>query len=267
MSMKHGFIGNNSLADVEADAKFSAEHGFVGLEYNYWANFKDLTVETVEQMRKILDKHGVGVSALGIWGWNHLSADTAEREEAHEMLNRVISFAQTLGAEVVIAGGGDIPDASLESKVEEFGKVFPPFLDKIEKAGMKIAMYAVHGNSFFDSIESYERVWENFPQVGVKYDPANWAHHGDDYLAMIRLHGDKITHFHIKEHLYQDGELISQPAAGMGDIHWGKVMAFLYEHGYDGYLSIEPHGPIWARGEMRHTMLLLTKKYISQFLL
>jgi len=267
MGMKHGFIGNNSLADVEADAKFSAEYGFVGLEYNYWDNFKDLTMETVEQMRKILDKHGVGVSALGIWGWNHLSADTAEREEAHEMLNRAINFAQTLGAEVVVAGGGDIPDASLENKVEEFGKVFPPFLDKIEKAGMKVAMYAVHGNSFFDSIECYERVWEQFPQVGVKYDPANWAHHGDDYLAMIQLHGDKISHFHIKEHVYQDGKLVSQPAAGMGDIHWGKVMAFLYEHGYDGYLSIEPHGPIWARGEMRHTMLRLTKKYISQFLL
>ncbi len=267
MGMKHGFIGNNSLADVESDAKFSAEHGFEGLEYNYWANFKDLTMETVQQMRAILDKHGIGVSSLGIWGWNHLSPDAAEREEAHEMLNRAISFGQALKAEILITGGGDIPDASLESKVEEFSKVFPPFLDKIEKAGMKTSMYAVHGNSFFDSIEAYERVWEQFPQVGVKYDPANWAHHGDDYLAMIRLHGDKINHFHIKEHVYHEGKLVSQPAAGMGDIHWGKVMAFLYEHGYDGYLSIEPHGPIWARGEMRHTMLLLTKKYISQFLL
>jgi len=103
--------------------------------------------------------------------------------------------------------------------------------------------------------------------VGVKYDPANWQHHGDDYLAMLRLHGDKIFHFHIKEHIYHDGKLVSQPAAGMGDIHWGKVMAFLYEHGYDGYLSIEPHGSIWSRGEMRRKMLLLTKKYMSQFML
>lgn len=267
MSMELGFIGNNSLDGVEADAEFSAKHGFAALEYNYWANFKDLKPETVKQMREILDKHGIGVSSLGIWGWNHLASDAAEREEAHEMFNRAIGFAQTLGAHVFIAGGGEIPDAPLEKKVDEFAKVFPPFLDQIEKAGMKVAMYAVHGNSFFDSIEAYERVWEKFPQVGVKYDPANWAHHGDDYLAMIRLHGDKITHFHIKEHVYDDGKLVSQPAAGMGDIHWGKVMAFLYEHGYDGYLSIEPHGPIWARGEMRHTMLLLTKKYMSQFLL
>jgi len=265
--MKIGFIGDNGLADVEADAKFSKEHGFAALEYNYWGNFKDLSQETVQQMREILDKHGIGVSTLGIWGWNHLAQDASERNTAHEMLNRAIKFAKILGAYALVTGGGDIPGATIEKKVEEFSKIFPPFLDQIEKAGMKTAMYAVHGNSFFDSIEAYERVWEKFPNVGVKYDPANWQHHGDDYLAMLRLHGDKIFHFHIKEHIYHDGKLVSQPAAGMGDIHWGKVMAFLYEHGYDGYLSIEPHGSIWSRGEMRRKMLLLTKKYMSQFML
>jgi sugar phosphate isomerase/epimerase len=267
MGMEFGFIGYNDLAGVETDAKFCAEHGFQRLEYNYWGDFKDLKLETVQQMRKILDKYGVGVSSFGIWGWNHLSPNTAERETAHEMLNREIEFAMVLGAKVLVTGGGDIPDASLDDKVKEFTKVFPPFLDRIEKAGMKVAMYAVHGNSFFDSILAYEKVWAQFPTVGVKYDPANWQHHGDDYLAMIRLHGDKITHMHIKEHVYHDGKLVSQPPAGMGDIHWGKVMAFLYEHKFDGCLSIEPHGPIWSSGEMRWKMLLLTKKYISQFLL
>ncbi|MBD3181709.1 TIM barrel protein [Candidatus Poribacteria bacterium] len=267
MSMEMGFIGNNSLEDVKADAKFSEENGFAALEYNYWGNFKDLTQETVEKMREILDDHNIEVSSLGIWGWNHMAKDTSERETAHEMLKRAIKFGKILRAHILVAGGGDIEGASLDKKVEEFSKVFPPFLEEIEKAGMKIAMYAVHGNSFFDSIQAYEKVWEKFPNVGVKYDPANWCHHGDDYLALPRLHGDKIYHFHIKEHIYHDGQLVSQPAAGMGDIHWGKLMAYLYEHDYQGYLSIEPHGPIWSRGEMRDKMLLLTKKYMSQFLL
>ena len=50
------------------------------------------------------------------------------------------------------------------------------------------------------------------------------------------------------------------------DIEWGKVMAFLYEYGYDGYLSIEPHGPKWSRPPLREKMLLLTQRYIGQFL-
>ena len=53
----------------------------------------------------------------------------------------------------------------------------------------------------------------------------------------------------------------------MGDIEWGKIMAFLYEGGYDGYLSIEPHGPIWGHPPLRRTMLLLSQRYIWQFLL
>ena len=159
-----------------------------------------------------------------------------------------------------------MPGASQEQKAEEFARVFPPFVEKAAKAGIKIALYSVHGNSFFESVEAYERVWEHMPEVGVKYDPANWRHHGDDYLVMLRHHGDRIAHMHVKEHLYMEGDLASQPAAGMGDIQWGKVMAFLHEHAYAGYLSFEPHGPLWSQGALREKMLLLTQRHIRQFL-
>jgi sugar phosphate isomerase/epimerase len=264
--MRLAFIGNNDLPGVEADARFAAHHGFAGLEYNYWGEFRDLKLETVQQMRESLDRYGVKAAALGLWGFNHISADAAERAEAHEMLGRAIEFAKVLGAETLITGGGDLPGAPLADKVAEFAKVFPPFLEKIADAGMKPAMYAVHGNSFFVNLAAYEAVWEQFPQVGIKYDPANWSHAGEDYLAVARYHGDKIAYVHIKEHTYHNGDLASQPAAGMGDIQWGKVFAFLYEHGYDGYLSMEPHGPLWSQGALREKMLLLSKKYLGQFI-
>ncbi|MDH7570969.1 MAG: sugar phosphate isomerase/epimerase family protein [Armatimonadota bacterium] len=265
--MKLAFIGQNNLQGVESDARFAAANGFVGLEFNFWSDFKDLTEERVVAMRAALDRNSVGAAALGLWGWNHLAPDPTVREEAHTMLDRAIHFAHLLGAEVLIAGGGDIPGAPLEEKVAEFLRVFPPFLDRAAQAGLKVAMYALHGQSFFNSVEAYERVREHFPQVGIKFDPANWANHGHDYLGILRHHGHLIAYVHIKEHLYHNGELASQPAAGMGDIAWGKVLAFLYEQGYDGYLSFEPHGPKWARAPLRDKMLLLSKRYISQFLL
>lgn len=271
--MKIGFIGLNDLAAVEADAKFAAEHGLEGIEYNYWHNTRrgsfdnDVNAEKVTKKRAILDKHGVRAAAFGLWGSNHISRDPVERQESLERLERAIGFAENLGAEILITGGGQIPDASLEENVAEFVKVFPPYLEKAQKAGLKVALYAVHGNSFFDSIEAYERVWERIPDVGIKLDPANILHHGDPYLPILRDHGDRVFYVHIKEHLYLDGELASQPAAGMGDIEWGKVMAFLYEANYDGYLSIEPHGPIWGRPPLRRTMILLSQRFIQQFLL
>ena len=265
--MKLGFIGENSLEGVKQDAAFAREHGFGGLEYNYWGDFRDLTADTVARMREIHQQHGVGVSMLAIWGWNHLSPDRAERAEAHQMLDRAITFAQELGAQVIGMGAGEIPGEPLGRKVAEFRQVFPPFLQRMREAGLQPVFYAVHGNSFFDSLAAFEAAWEHLPEIKIKFDPANWRHHGDDYLEVVRRYGHKVGYVHIKEHLYHDGQLASQPAAGMGDIAWGKVFAFLYEHDYDGWLSIEPHGPIWSRGVMREKLLLLTKKYISQFLL
>ena len=264
--MRIAFIADNGLDGIEADAAFAAEHGFQGLEFNYWADFADLSADTVARMREILDRHGVACSALGLWGWNHIAADPAERKTSLAHLDRAIGFAATLGATVLITGGGDIPDADPEAKADEFARVFPPYIDRVREAGMTMAMYPVHGNSFFQGIADYQRVWERGLDVGIKLDPANWLHHGTDPLPVLRDHGDRIAYVHIKEHLYMDGGLASQPAAGMGDVPWGKVMAFLYEHGYTGYLSIEPHGPKWSRPPLRETMLLLTQRHIGQFL-
>lgn len=264
--MKIGFIGVNDLSGIEEDAKFSVAHGLEGIEFNYWSDFKDLTAETVDKMRAILDKHGARASALGLWGWNHISPEAAAREESLGHLSRAIEYASALSASVLITGGGDVPGASLEEKVTEFAKVFPPFVERAAEAGLKIALYPIHGNSFFDGIEAYERVWEHVPEVGIKLDPANIKHHGDDYVPILRDHGTRVFHVHIKEHLYIDGELASQPAAGMGDINWGKVMALLHEHNYQGYLSIEPHGPLWSRPPLRSKMILLSQRHIRQFL-
>ena len=267
MPMKLGFIGDNDPKGVEADARFAKEHGFEGLEYNYWGTFQDLTEATVRKMAAIHEKHGVRASMLGLWGWNHLAPEQKTRKEAHAMLNRAITFAKILGAEVLVTGGGDMPHEPLGRKVKEFLKVFPPFLKKMERAKLKPAFYAVHGNSFFNGLEAYERVWAELPQVSIKFDPANWRHHGDDYLEVVERYGNKIGYVHIKEHLYRGGRLASQPAAGMGDVEWGKVFAFLYEHDYRGWLSIEPHGARWGRGERRAKMLLLSQRYIRPFLI
>jgi len=270
--MKLGFIANNDLPGIEQDAQFAAKHGFEGLEFNFWHNTKwsrfddELDDERVSKMRTILDQHDVRTASFGLWGSNHISPDPAERQASLDRLDRAIGYAKQLGAEILITGGGSIPNATVDENVAAFVEVFPPYLEKAKEAGLTVALYAVHGNSFFENIECYEKVWEHIPDVGIKLDPANILHHGDDYLPILRDHGDKVYHVHIKEYLYMDGELVSQPAAGMGDIQWGKVMAFLYEHGYEGYLVFEPHGPLWSKPPLREKMLLLTQRYVRQFL-
>jgi sugar phosphate isomerase/epimerase len=267
MQMKLGFIGDNDLPGVEADAQFAKEHGFDGLEYNWWGNFKEVTPATIKQMAKIHKKHGTRASMLGIWGWNHLAPEKAVRAEARAMLDRAIEYAQVLGADVLVTGAGDIPGEPVGRKVREFVEVMGPYVKKIQKAGLTPAFYAVHGASFLDSLATFERVLEHLPEVKIKFDPANWDHHGDDYIEVVRRYGNKVGYVHIKDHLrHQGNPAAAQPPAGMGDIAFPKVLAFLYEHDYRGWLSIEPHGSLWGRGELRRKMLLLSQRYITQWL-
>jgi len=268
MQMKLGFIAHNDPENVEKDCLFAKENGYEGLEYNHWGSIKDLDENTVKQLAKIQQKHGIRCSMFGVWGWNHLSTDKATRKEALAMLDKGIKCAQILGADVFTTGGGEIPHEPIGTKVNEFVKVFAPYLKKMEKAKLVPCFYAVHGNSFFDGLAAYERVWERLPQIRIKFDPANWMHHGDDYLDILERYGNKIGHIHIKEHLYRGNHRVaSQPAAGMGDVQWGKVFAFLYEHDYKGWLSVEPHGSKWGRGELRLKMLKLTKQYLQPYLI
>jgi hypothetical protein len=49
--MRLGFIARNDLVGVEEDAQFAANHGFEGLEFNFWQNFEDLTRDKILKMR------------------------------------------------------------------------------------------------------------------------------------------------------------------------------------------------------------------------
>lgn len=125
----------------------------------------------------------------------------------------------------------------------------------------------MHGASFLDSLEAYEKLWEIYPMVGMKIDPANLRGVGIDYLPFFIQHTPMMYEVHIKEAIQiDDNPWVSQPAAGMGDIMWGKIFAFLYEANWNKYMVVEPHGQLWGRGELRFKMLKLTRRYMSQFI-
>lgn len=266
--MQLAFIGDNSLEGVEADSRLAAENGFAGIEYNYWGDFRKLTPDTVKQMAAIHAKYGTRAVMLGAWGFNHLATDPAQRKEAHDLLDRQIQFAQMLKAQWIVTSAGQVPDEPVGRSVNEFASVFPPLLEKVKAAGLKIAFYALHSASFLDSLTTLERVWELIPEIKLKYDPANWRGHGDDYLAIPKRYGHKIGYVHIKDQVMENGRVTFEPPAGMGEIAFPTILAYLYQHSYDGILSLEPHGDIWCWGkpEIRRKGILLGKRYLERML-
>jgi len=265
--IKLGFIAENDISLLPADCRFAADNGYAGLEFNYWGGAKDLSLDTVKGMKAILDIYGLECSSLGLWGWNHTAADPAERAAAQEQLDKFVEFAQVLDAKLFMTGGGQA-DGGLDANIQAFGEVFPSRLAKLESAGIPFACYAVHGASFLNSLEAYEKLWSVFPTVGMKIDPANLRGAGIEYLPFFIKHMNMMYEVHIKEAVeYGGNPWVSQPAAGMGDIRWGPIFAFMYEADWNRYMVVEPHGPLWGRGELRWKMLKLTKRYMDQFII
>ena len=88
-----------------------------------------------------------------------------------------------------------------------------------------------------------------------------------DPYEIIKEFGGKIVHFHAKDIFrYGDDNFEIEPIVGMGDLRWNVMLGMLYHHGYDGYIVIEPHGPIWAKPENRWKAVVLGKRHIEQFM-
>ena len=79
----------------------------------------------------------------------------------------------------------------------------------------------------------------NSPKVRMVFDPANFVQCNEQtYPNAYELLKDHSEYMHIKDALYSDR---SVTPAGYGDGKVKEILTKLYERGFDGFLSLEPH--------------------------
>lgn len=103
-------------------------------------------------------------------------------------------------------------------------------------------------------------------QLGDSQEAKHWwyrslaAKYGDAMQANPELAAE----FH--KDMAKDHNLYDNPPAGIDSINWRAFFAALYQHNYDGYLSIEPHSATW-QGEKGEKGVRYTIKYIRELML
>ena len=70
------------------------------------------------------------------------------------------------------------------------------------------------------------------------FDFANFVQAGQDTLEAYELLKDSIAYVHVKDALAANGNVVP---AGMGDGNVASILRRLFESGYEGFLSLEPH--------------------------
>lgn len=220
----------------------------------------------VEDVKKFSMQYEMPIAAIGRWGQNKLSQEGEVLEEEVALEFKLIDAASELGCPVYMTGCNLVEGISYYANITGAITYFEKLIAYGKEKNVKIATYNCRWNNFVHSEPAWTLIHGHLPELGIKYDPSHCVYDGSgDYLGEAKRWGHRFYHVHIKGSLKIDGERIDDPPAGLDQTNWGAFIGVLYNKGYKGGLSIEPHSPTWVN-ELGEQGIDFTVKYISQFI-
>ena len=185
---------------------------------------------------------------------------------AAEGLKKVIQASANLGLDNIPAMSGGFawhmmypwpqrPDGLIEEAFAELARLWKPILDMAQENGIAFT-YELHpGSDVYDgaTFEIFLEQLDGHPAIGINYDPSHFVLQQLDYLDFIRLYGDRIKAFHVKDAEFRPSGRVGvysgyQPWAkragrfrslGDGQVDFTQVFTLLTEAGFRGWAVLE----------------------------
>jgi sugar phosphate isomerase/epimerase len=261
-------------APLERVAGWAGSEGFELLEVACWpasagerrryAGVSHIDVESFDpdEVHGMLERHGLGISALAYYP-NNLAGDDAVREEANAHLRRVIDAAQRLGVGIVGTFVGNDKDRPLPENLRRFREIWPPLVEYAGERGVKIAIENCPmifswdewpgGSNLAWSPAIWDELFEAIPSpnFGLNLDPSHLVWLMIDYERAVYDYAERIFHVHAKDMeirrdgLYRHGTFSAGMGwqvprlPGLGEVRFDRFVAALYAVGYDHVVSVE----------------------------
>lgn len=254
-----------------------------------------------EAIKAASERTGVEVGAVGRWASHILDQDGSVIPEEWAEVKAVIDFGAYLGAKYYLCSCAYVPELSYYKNITAAIKVLNQIVAYAKDKGMECAIVnCCMGDNYIRTPEQWKLVLDEVPGLGIKYDPSHSFVHGGEHGAYMEeglAWGDRFTYCHIKgviqrgdsrepaqweqkkllerhpelkdeflPKMFGKNDWYDNPPAGIDVINWRAFFGILYKHGYDGYLSIEPHSQTW-QGEKGQKGLKYTIKYIRDLMI
>ncbi len=302
--MKLGIIQRPVAASLEYAKSLGLE--FVEFDCNppdyFGVPLEELWKEQ-DAIKAAVAETGVEVGAVGRWASTILDQNGAVIPEEWAAVKAVIDFGHYVGAKYFLCSVNYVKGLSYYKNITAAIKVLNDIVAYAREKGMESAIVnCMMGDNYIRTPEQWRLVLDEVPGLGIKYDPSHSFVHGGEHGAYLREAmewGDRFTYCHIKgviqigdseepqeweryKLLKKHPELrqyeefqhraigtnpkYDNPPAGIDSINWRAFFAALYQHDYDGYLSIEPHSSTW-RGEKGEKGVKYTIKYIRDLMI
>jgi sugar phosphate isomerase/epimerase len=201
-------------------------------------NVLDLTDLQVQELKKLLDKRGFKLSAIG----SPIGKVKIDHSfEPHlQRFKRAIELCGVFGTKNIRIFSYYLPEGSSWSKWrKEVISRLEKQTDLAEKAGVRL----VHENEHAIYGDDPERVVDLFrtiqsPSFGAVYDPANYVVDGFDPWRAWEMTRDYTVHFHIKDWIHGENH---GTIAGSGQGKIPDILEDAVARKYTGFATLEPH--------------------------
>jgi len=147
------------------------------------------------------------------------------------------------------------PAGLIEEAFQELHKLWKPVLDLAKENGVAISFELHPGSDIFDgaTFEMFLDISDNHPAACLCYDPSHFVLQQLDYLEFIRLYGQHIRSFHVKDAEFRPSGRVGVyggyqswakragrfRSLGDGQVDFTRVFTLLTETGYTGWAVLE----------------------------
>ena len=196
------------------------------------------SLEEVKAIKEQLDREGITISAIGSPIGKIGITDPFEPH--YELFQKTVEIAKILNTEYIRMFSFYIPEGEKAETYEE--AVFDrlgTFVEYAKEHGT-VLLHENEKGIYGDTAPHCAKLMERFYGAHFKavFDFANFVQVGQDTLEAYQLMKPYIHYIHVKDALMETEEVVP---AGKGDGHVEEILRQLFESGYQGILSLEPH--------------------------
>lgn len=194
--------------------------------------------EKVAEIKKRLQDAGIALSALGS-PLGKIGVDD-DFEPHFESFKKAIDIAHQMETKNIRMFSFYLPRGAAPADCE--GRVFERigrFVDYADQNDV-VLLHENEKGIYGECAPECKKLMDTFGGKSFRavFDFANFVQAGQDTREAYEMLKEHIAYVHVKDALLANGEVVP---AGMGDGKVEEILRLLYEGGYCGFLSLEPH--------------------------
>ena len=201
-------------------------------------NVSELDEDEVKSLKAKMEKYGIQVSSIGSpIGKIKLTDDFNEH---FEMFKNIVKTAKALGTKYIRVfsfyhDGGEWSASERETVLERLLKM-AEYANEEDVVLLHENEKEIYGDTAERCLDLMKELYcDNFKAV---FDPANFVQCGQDTKEAYDMLGKYIEYMHIKDAKFADGAVTP---SGYGDGNVEYILKKIFDGGYCGFLSLEPH--------------------------